>query len=117
MALPSLLCIHTVLFTTDIALPILMVTTEGVLTVTALVWYVRTAGQLTSLVSTYASAAIPILIGFYQAYGVATTSSILAAADGYPLSLVGALRPGIVRADSPDAHRGPRVPPCRLHAG
>lgn len=78
----------------DIALPILLVTIEGVITVTVLVLYIRTAGQLASATGIYAlGAAIPVLIGCYQVYGVASTGGIP------PLPLTGVLAPWLVPYD------------------
>ena len=78
----------------DIALPILLVTIEGVMTVTVLVSWVRTAGQLANAAGIYAlGAAIPVLIGCYQVYGVASTGGIP------PLPLTGILGPWLVPYD------------------
>jgi hypothetical protein len=84
----------------DSALPTLMVMVEGALTVTALVWYVRSPRQLVGLVSMYAAGAvIPSLIGCYQVYGVVLTNTIP------PLPLTGVLAPWLVPLD-PDIYGG-----------
>jgi O-antigen ligase len=79
----------------DIALPILLVTVEGALTVTVLVAFIRTPSQLVRLTTVYAAgAAIPFLIGFYQVRGVVLTSTIP------PLPLTEALERWLVPYDA-----------------
>jgi hypothetical protein len=84
----------------DIGFRNFLVMVEGVLTVTALVWFVRSAAQLTSLVTAYAiGAVLPSLIGAYQVLGVLRTNTIP------PLPLSGLLGPWMVPYD-PDMFGG-----------
>jgi hypothetical protein len=84
----------------DIAVPILFVTVEGALTVTALVWYARTTERFAGLVTVYTlSAILPFLVGAYQVYGVVTTNDIP------PLPLSGLLSSWLVPYD-PERHGG-----------
>jgi len=78
----------------DIGVRILLVTVEGALTTTVLVWFVRSVRQLTSLVTVYTvSAVLPTLVGCYQVYGVTFTEGIP------PLPLTGLLSPWLVPYD------------------
>jgi len=78
----------------DVGVRILLVTVEGVLTATVLVWFARSMKHITSLAAAYAiGAALPSLIGCYQVYGVVLTGSIP------PLPLTDLLAPWLVPYD------------------
>ena len=84
----------------DIGFQMLLVTVEGVLTVTVLVWFVRSERELHQLLAAYAAGALlPACIGAYQVYGVVLTSAIP------PLPLTGLLGPWLAPYD-PDLFGG-----------